>query len=102
MRFLIEGRLRPSSGLSPADFFDLAVQEWEMVLGWLHTGVALAYGRPVSVPGGSLLVDVSSEADARALAASLPLAPYADITIRRADIARAPDSPPVRAPVSTR
>jgi len=102
MRFLIEGRLRPDCGLSPADFFDLAVEEWEMVLGWLHAGVALAYGRPVSAPGSSLLVDVASEADARALAASLPLAPYADITIRRTDIARAPGSSPIRAPVSTR
>jgi hypothetical protein len=60
-----------------------------MVLGWLSSGVALAYGRPVSVPGGTLLVDVSSEADARALAASLPLAPYAEVTVRRSDMARA-------------
>jgi hypothetical protein len=90
MRFMIEGRLRPSCGLSPAEYFDLAVQEWEMVLGWLSTGVALAYGRPVSVPGGTLLVDVSSEADARALAACLPLAPYADVTIRRSDVIRTP------------
>jgi hypothetical protein len=102
MRFLIEGRLRRSSGLSPADYFGLAVREWEMVLGWIHSGVALAYGRPVSVPGGSLLVDVASEADARALAASLPLAPYAEITIRRADIGRAATSAPARAPVSAR
>jgi hypothetical protein len=101
MRFVIEGRLRPACGLSPAEYFELAVREWEMVLGWLQTGVALAYGRPVSVPGGSLLVDVGSEADARALAASLPLAPYAEVTIRRADIGRAP-GPPVRAPVSMR
>jgi hypothetical protein len=86
MRFLIEGRLRPSCGLTPQDYFDLAVQEWEMVLGWLSSGIALAYGRPVSVPGGTLLVDVSSEADARALAASLPLAPYAEVTIRRSDM----------------
>jgi hypothetical protein len=90
MRFLIEGRLRPSCGLTPQDYFDLAVREWEMVLGWLSSGVALAYGRPVSVPGGTLLVDVSSEADARALAASLPLAPYADVTVRRSDMPPAP------------
>ena len=90
MRFLIEGRLRPACGLSPAEYFDLAVQEWEMVVGWVPAGVALAYGRPVSVPGGTLLVDVASESDARALAASLPLAPYAEVTIRRTDIARAP------------
>jgi hypothetical protein len=101
MRFLIEGRLRGSCGLSPAEYFDLAVQEWEMVLGWVHSGVALAYGRPVSVPGGSLLVDVSSEADARALAASLPLAPYAEVTIRRADIP-VPGPARARAPVSMR
>jgi len=86
MRFLIEGRLRASCGLSPAQYFDLAVQEWEMVLGWVSSGIALAYGRPVSVPGGTLLVEVSSEADARALAASLPLAPYADVTVRRSDL----------------
>ena len=95
MRFLIEGRLRPSCGLTPADYFDLAVREWEMVLGWLSSGVALAYGRPVSVPGGTLLVDVGSESDARALAASLPLAPYAEVTVRRSDMAPAPR--PVRA-----
>jgi hypothetical protein len=93
MRFLIEGRLRPSCGLTPQDYFALAVQEWEMVLGWLASGIALAYGRPVSVPGGTLLVDVSSEADARALAASLPLAPYAEVTVRRSDM---PSPPPVR------
>ena len=57
-----------------------------MVLGWLSSGVALTYGRPVSVSGGTLLVEVGSEADARALAASLPLAPYAEVTVRRTDI----------------
>jgi hypothetical protein len=102
MRFVIEGRLRPSCGLSPAEYFDLAVQEWEMVLGWVQSGVALAYGRPVSVPGGTLLVDVGSEADARALAASLPLAPYTDVTIRRSDLLRAPGPVRARAPVSAR
>ena len=90
MRFMIEGRLRPSCGLTSAEYFDLAVREWEMVLGWLASGVALAYGRPVSVPGGTLLVDVASESDARALAATLPLAPYADVTVRRSDL------PPLR------
>src|SRR5262245_66292413 len=93
MRFLIEGRLRRSCGLTPQDYFALAVQEWEMVLGWLSSGIALAYGRPVSVPGGTLLVDVSSEADARALAASLPPAPYADVTIRCSDMPLAPHLP---------
>jgi hypothetical protein len=97
MRFLIEGRLRTACGLSPAEYFDLAVQEWEMVLGWVASGVALAYGRPVSVPGGTLLVDVSSEADARALAASLPLAPYAVVTVRRSDLAPLPGPAPRRA-----
>ena len=94
MRYLIEGRLRPSCGLTP-HYFALAVREWEMVLGWLSSGIALAYGRPVSVPGGTLLVDVSSESDARALAASLPLAPYADVTVRRSDM---PPAPLVRRP----
>src|SRR5262245_21964382 len=104
MRFLIEGRLRPGCGLTPAEYFDLAVKEWEMVLGWVSSGIALAYGRPVSVPGGTLLVDVSSEGDARALAASLPLAPYADITVRRTDVTRPPASPrtPPQAPVAAR
>jgi hypothetical protein len=100
MRFLIEGRLRPACGLTPADYFELAVQEWEMVLGWLASGVALAYDRPVSVPGATLLVDVSSEADARALAASLPLAPYAEVSIRRSDML--PAARRARAPVSAR
>jgi hypothetical protein len=97
MRFLIEGRLRPSCGLTPQDYFALAVQEWEMVLGWLASGIALAYGRPVSVPGGTLLVDVSSEADARALAASLPLAPYAEVTVRRSDMPALPQVRRLRA-----
>jgi hypothetical protein len=101
MRYLIEGRLRPSCGLSPEEYFDLAVREWEMVLEWLHSGVALAYGRPVSVPGGTLLVDVASEADARALAASLPLAPYADVSVRRTDL-RVAGSVPPRARASMR
>jgi hypothetical protein len=73
-----------------------------MVVGWLSSGVALAYGRPVSVPGGTLLVDVSSEADARALAASLPLAPYAEVTVRRSDLARGPLPARARAPASAR
>jgi hypothetical protein len=41
-------------------------------------------------------VDVSSEADARALAASLPLAPYADVSVRRSDM------PPVPRPAHSR
>ncbi|HEX2500136.1 MAG TPA: hypothetical protein VHO73_01675, partial [Methylomirabilota bacterium] len=74
----------------------------EMVLGWVASGVALAYGRPVSVPGGTLLVDVSSEADARALAASLPLAPDAEVTVRRLDMVRdVPRPARVRAAAST-
>lgn len=99
MRFLIEGRLRPSCGLTPAEYFNLAVREWEMVLGWLASGIALAYGRPVSIPGGTLLVDVSSEADARALAASLPLAPYGEVTVRRSDLPTA--RPAARSPAAS-
>jgi hypothetical protein len=97
MRFVIEGRLRRSCGLTPPEYFALAVREWEIVLGWIRSGVALAYGRPVSPPGGTLVVDVPSEAEARALAASLPLAPYAEITVRRAEDAgreRAAAAPP--------
>ncbi len=93
MRFLVEGRLRPGCGLSPAEYFALAVREWEMVLEWVAAGVVVAYGRPVSPPGGTLVVEVASEADARALAASLPLARYADVTVRRAEPV-APARPP--------
>jgi hypothetical protein len=100
MRFVIEGRLRRSCGLTPPEFFDLAVREWEMVLGWLSSGVALTYGRPVSVPGGTLLVEVGSEADARALAASLPLAPYAEVTVRRTDILGVPPAARDRTSIS--
>jgi hypothetical protein len=100
MRFVIEGRLRRSCGLAPDEYFALAVREWEMVLEWIAAGVALAYGRPVSQPGGTLLVEVASEADARALAASLPLAPYADVTVRRSDLTPAAEPPPPRRPVA--
>src|SRR5262249_20674903 len=100
MRFVIEGRLRPSCGLTPVEFFELAVREWEMVLGWLSSGVALTYGRPVSVAGGTLLIEVGSEADARALAASLPLAPYADVTVRRTDLVRVAPAARDRGPAS--
>jgi hypothetical protein len=90
MRFVIEGRLRRPCGLAPAEYFALAVREWEIVLRWMDAGVVLAYGRPVSPPGGSLLVEVTSEAEARALAESLPLAPHAELTVRRADLTPAP------------
>lgn len=85
MRFVIEGRLRRPCGLPPAEYFALAVREWETVLRWLASGVALAYGRPLTPSGGTLLIEASSEAEAHALATSLPLAPYADITVRRSD-----------------
>jgi hypothetical protein len=101
MRFVIEGRLRRACGLSPAEYFALAVREWEMVLTWLASGIVLAYGRPVSPPGGTLLVDVPTEADARALAAALPLAPYADVTVRRSDPVPAP-APPATSAVPVR
>lgn len=97
MRFVIEGRLRRPCGLSPAEYFALAVREWETVLRWMDSGLVLAYGRPVSPPGGSLLVDVASEAEAHALAASLPLAPYADLTVRRVDQAPCARVPEARA-----
>jgi hypothetical protein len=98
MRFVIEGRLRRSSGLTPPEYFALAVREWEIVIGWIRSGVALAYGRPVTPPGGTLLVDVPSEAEARALAASLPLAPYADIAVRRAEEAGQESAGPAARP----
>jgi len=47
-----------------------------------------------------VLIEVFSQADARALAASLPLAPYADVTVRRSDLPAAARLL-TRAPAST-
>ena len=80
MRYVVSGRLREASGLSPAEYFALAVREWEIVLDWLHSGKALGYGR-VGGTGGAILVDAVSTAEAQALARSLPFAPYAEMWV---------------------
>lgn len=80
MRYVLSGRLREPSGLSPAEYFALAVREWEVVLDWLHARKALGYGR-LGGAGGAILVDAASEAEARALARSLPFAPYAEMWV---------------------
>jgi hypothetical protein len=80
MRYVVSGRLREPSGLSPAEYFALAVREWEVVLDWLHARKALGYGR-LGGAGGAILVDAASEAEARALARSLPFAPYAEMWV---------------------
>ena len=83
MRYVVSGRLREASGLSPAEYFALAVREWEIVLAWLHSGKALGYGR-LGGAGGAIPVDAASEGEARALARSLPFAPYAEMQVARA------------------
>ena len=85
MRYVVSGRLRQPSPLSPAEYITVAIREWEIVLGWLSCGKALAYGRVGAPVGGAILLDVASEAEARALAESLPFAPYAEVSLRRTD-----------------
>ena len=85
MRYVVSGRLRQPCPLSPAEYITLAIREWEIVLGWLGCGKALAYGRLGTASGGTILLDVESEAEARALAGSLPFAPYAEVALRRSD-----------------
>jgi hypothetical protein len=86
MRYVVSGRLRTPCPLSPARYFTLAIREWEMVLGWLASGRALAYGRLGTPAGGALLLEVASEAEALALVESLPFAAYAEVTVRRSDL----------------
>ena len=85
MRYIVSGRLREPCLLSPAEYFTLAVREWEIVLGWLERGTALAYGRLGTPRGGAILLDAGSEAEARRLAGTLPFAPYTDVVIWRSD-----------------
>ncbi len=85
MRYVVTGHLREPCTLSSAEYITLAVREWEMVLGWLASGTALAYGRLVAPDGGALLIEAGSEAAAWALARSLPFAPYVDLRVRRSD-----------------
>ena len=94
MRFLIEGRLRPSCGLTPADYFDLAVREWEMVLGWLSSGdrARLRASRLGARRHPSRRRPVRGRrARARGLAAARP---YAVVTVRRSDMPPAPQLRP--------
>ena len=84
MRYLVIGCLRESCPLSPAEYLTLAIREWETVLRWLVDGRALAYGRLGNGTGAAIVLDVESEAEARRLAESLPLAPYADVRVRAA------------------
>ena len=85
MRYVVSGRLRQPCSLSPAEYLTLAVREWEMVLGWLAAGTALAYGRLGTRAGGAVLVDAPSEVEARRLAASLPFARYSEVSVRASD-----------------
>lgn len=85
MRYVISGRLRPGDVLSPAEYFTLAVREWEVVLGWIARGRALAYGRLGGPEGGAILVEAESLGEAQALARSLPFSPYAEVTVAPAD-----------------
>ena len=85
MRYVVSGHLREPCSLSAAEFVTLAIREWEIVLGWLASGKALAYGRLGTPPGGAVLLEVGSEAEARALARALPFAPYAEMRVRRSD-----------------
>lgn len=84
MCYLVTGRLREGSGLSAGQYVALAIREWEMVIGWVATGRALAYGRLLGPGGGVLLLAAESATEARRVAASLPWASYADIVVRRA------------------
>lgn len=87
MPYLVRGRLTEPCRLSPAEYFTLAVREWEVVLGWMACGRALGYGRLCGAGRGSILLDVESEAEARALARSLPFAPYVEISLAPVDLA---------------
>jgi len=85
MRYLVTGRLREPSGLTPAEYITLAIREWEIVVQWVAAGRALAYGRLTGPGGGTLLLTAGSEEEARGVAASLPFAPYTEIVVQRAD-----------------
>ena len=85
MPYLVSGRIVEPCQLSPAEYFTLAVREWEVVLDWMACGRALGYGRLSGGGGGAILLDVESEAEARALARSLPFAPYAEVSIAPVD-----------------
>ena len=84
MRYMVTGRLRESCHLTPEEYFTLAVREWELVLGWIASGKALGYER-LGTPGGGSILEVDSELEARALARSVPFAPYADMRVSRVD-----------------
>jgi hypothetical protein len=84
MRYVVRGRLREGSELSPRRYFELAVREWAVVVGWIRSGTAVAYGRHGG-SGGAIVLSAASEAEARRLAQILPFTPYAEIQVTPAD-----------------
>ena len=97
MRYLVTGCLREPCPLSPAEYLALAIREWETALRWLVDGRALAYGRLGNgTTGLAIVLDVESEAEARRLAESLPLAPYADVRVGAAVLRDEPAPAPPR------
>ena len=96
MRYLVTGCLREPCLLSPAEYLALAIREWETALRWLVDGRALAYGRLGNGTGLAIVLDVESEAEARRLAESLPLAPYADVRVGAAVLRDEPAPAPPR------
>ncbi len=85
MRYLVRGTLREPCRLSAEEYFALAVREWEIVLGWIAQGKALAYRGFGTGGGGAILIEATSEAAARDLARTLPLSPYTELTVSRFD-----------------
>jgi hypothetical protein len=84
MRYVVRGQLREGSGLSPGRYFELAVREWAVVVAWIRSGTAVAYGRHGG-SGGAIVLSAASEAEARGLAQTLPFAPYAEMRITPAE-----------------
>jgi hypothetical protein len=85
MRYVLSGRLHRPCPLAPAELVTLAIREWEVVVAWLASGRALAYGRVGAEGGGALVVEAGSEAEAWRLARSLPFAPYSVLEVRAAE-----------------
>jgi hypothetical protein len=85
MRYVLSGRLHRPCPLAPAELVTLVIREWEVVVAWLASGRALAYGRVGADGSGALVVEVASEAEAWRLAESLPFAPYSVLEVRAAE-----------------
>ena len=81
MPYVASGRLREPCLLSPAEFVTLAIREWELVMHWLVTGRARAYGRLSGPGGGAVVLEARSTEEAWRMAASLPFAPYVDLHV---------------------